>query len=54
MEGRDWHRIRNRVVSPILEIRKLKRNIFITRMLLILAVGYIIALHVFIWWVVYG
>ena len=34
MEGRNWDRVRNKVASTILEIRKLKRKVFMTRILL--------------------
>lgn len=34
MEGGNWDRIRNKVASPILEIRKMKRKLLVTRILL--------------------
>lgn len=34
MERRNWDRVRNKVASTILEIRKLKRKVFMTRILL--------------------
>lgn len=34
MERRNWDRLRNKVDSPILEVRKLKRKVFMTRILL--------------------
>ena len=34
MEGRNWDRLRNKVDSPILEVRKLRRKLFITKILL--------------------
>lgn len=34
MEGRNWDRVRNKVASTIFEIRKLKRKVFMTRILL--------------------